>query len=66
MADFPEVLELNIGGKCYWVSKKTLTQEDDSLFHKMFVTKKVPAVLDSNGRFSLCVSLSPLILLGTL
>lgn len=50
MSDFPEVVELNVGGVFYTTSLKTLTQEPESLLCQLF-SKKEGLVKDAKGRY---------------
>jgi hypothetical protein len=52
--DFPEVVELNVGGVFYSTSLTTLIKEPDSLLGEIFTGKNKDAIMkDSKGRFFL-------------
>lgn len=53
-ADFPEILELNVGGVSYTTTLNTLRKEADSLLSQMFSNSgKTPILRDSKGKFFL-------------
>lgn len=50
---FPEVVELNVGGVFYTTSLATITKDEDSLLSAMFVQRTEQATKDSKGRYFL-------------
>ena len=46
-----EIVELNVGGRCYATTRSTLCKHSDSMLAKMFSGDMIPAQQDRNGRY---------------
>lgn len=51
MADFPEIIDLNVGGVFYTTSLKTLTQDPESHLCQLFNGKQNAPTKDAKGKY---------------